>query len=234
MLELQNVHVNYGAAPALWEVSMSIFPKELVCVIGPNGAGKTTLINAIMGLNRTRLGSILWDGEDLTGLPAHRLCERGLALVPEGRRLYGSMSVHENLLLGAVHPKARAKRADTLEWVCELFPVVKAKLNQAAAQLSGGQQQMVAIGRALMALPQLLLLDEPSLGLAPSIVIEMFNVIQTINRGGTSVLLVEQNVSRALAVSERTYVLENGRIVSSGPSDVIASQPEIKKAYLGL
>jgi branched-chain amino acid transport system ATP-binding protein len=234
MLELQNVYVNYGAAPALWAVSMQIEPQELVCVIGPNGAGKTTLINTIMGLNRTREGKILWQGEDLTGLAAHRLCERGLALVPEGRRLFGSMSVQENLLLGAVHPKARAKRADTLEWVCHLFPVVKTKLKQASAELSGGQQQMVAIGRALMALPQLLLLDEPSLGLAPSIVTEMFNVIQAIHERGTSVLLVEQNVSRALAVSERTYVLENGRIVSSGASDVIANQPEIRKAYLGL
>ena len=234
MLELQNVHVNYGAAPALWAVSMKIEPKELVCVIGPNGAGKTTLINAIMGLNRTRVGKILWQGEDLTGLAAHRLCERGLALVPEGRRLYGSMTVQENLLLGAVHAKARSKRADTLEWVCELFPVVKTKLKQVSAELSGGQQQMVAIGRALMALPQLLLLDEPSLGLAPAIVSEMFNVIQSIHERGTSVLLVEQNVSRALAVSERTYVLENGRVVSSGASNEIASQPEIKKAYVGL
>ena len=211
MLELQNVHVNYGAAPALWAVSMKIEPKELVCVIGPNGAGKTTLINAIMGLNRTRVGKILWQGEDLTGLAAQ-----------------------ENLLLGAVHAKARSKRADTLEWVCELFPVVKTKLKQVSAELSGGQQQMVAIGRALMALPQLLLLDEPSLGLAPAIVSEMFNVIQSIHERGTSVLLVEQNVSRALAVSERTYVLENGRVVSSGASNEIASQPEIKKAYLGL
>jgi branched-chain amino acid transport system ATP-binding protein len=234
MLELHNVHVNYGAAPALWAVSLEIKRQELVCVIGPNGAGKTTLINAIMGLNRTRLGKIVWQGEDLTGLPSHRLCERGLALVPEGRRLFGSMSVHENLLLGAVHPLARAKREDTLAWVCELFPALRGKLKQTSSELSGGQQQMVAIGRALMALPKLLLLDEPSLGLAPSIVGEMFKVIETIHQSGTSVLLVEQNVSKALSVSERTYVLENGRVVSSGPSAEVASRDEIKKAYLGL
>ena len=233
MLELQNVYVNYGAAPALWAVSMQIEPQELVCVIGPNGAGKTTLINTIMGLNRTREGKILWQGEDLTGLAAHRLCERGLALVPEGRRLFGSMSVQENLLLGAVHPKARAKRADTLEWVCHLFPVVKTKLKQASAELSGGQQQMVAIGRALMALPQLLLLDEPSLGLAPSIVTEMFNVIQAIHERGTSVLLVEQNATRALGLAQRAYVMESGHVSLEGDAQELLHNPQVRAAYLG-
>jgi branched-chain amino acid transport system ATP-binding protein len=234
MLCLKNIQVNYGAAPALWDISLDIGQNELISVIGPNGAGKTTLINTIMGLNRVKNGQILWHGDDITSLPSHLLCEKGIALVPESRRLFTSMTVLENLELGAMHSKAKARRAQTLEWVCELFPVVKQKLSQASGTLSGGQQQMVAIGRALMALPELLLLDEPSLGLAPSIVTEMFRVIQTIHREGKSVLLVEQNVSRALSISSRTYVLENGHVVAQGDSTELSKQDDIKKAYLGL
>lgn len=234
MLELRDVQVNYGAAPALWGVSLTVQASELVSVIGPNGAGKTTLIHSVMGLNRLKAGQVLWEGEDISSLPAHRLCERGLALVPESRRLFTSMSVRENLELGAMHPAARLVRSDTLEKVCELFPMVREKLAQPAGTLSGGQQQMVAIGRAMMALPKLLLLDEPSLGLAPIIVMDMFRVIQAIHREGTAVMLVEQNVGRALAISSRTYVLENGRIIASGPSDELRHRPEIKQAYLGL
>jgi branched-chain amino acid transport system ATP-binding protein len=234
MLKLKNIQVNYGAAPALWDISMGIESQELISVIGPNGAGKTTLINAIMGLNRVKKGQIFWKEEDITSLPSHLLCERGIALVPESRRLFTSMSVLENLELGAMHEKAKARRSQTLDWVCELFPVVKQKLAQPSGTLSGGQQQMVAIGRALMALPELLLLDEPSLGLAPSIVTEMFRVIQTIHQEGKSVLLVEQNVSRALSISSRTYVLENGHVVAQGESQQLAKQDDIKKAYLGL
>lgn len=234
MLQLQDIQVKYGAAPALWGVSLEVRAGELVSVIGPNGAGKTTLIHAVMGLNRLAAGTVRWEGEAISSLPASRLCERGLALVPESRRLFTGMTVLENLELGAMHPAARRRRADTLERVCELFPAVRQKLPQLAGTLSGGQQQMVAIGRAMMALPKLLLLDEPSLGLAPAIVADMFHVIQAIHREGTAVMLVEQNVSRALAISARTYVLENGRVIAEGESQELSSRPEIRKAYLGL
>jgi branched-chain amino acid transport system ATP-binding protein len=215
-------------------VSLQINTGELVSVIGPNGAGKTTLIQAIMGMNALKQGKIEWEGETISALPAHRLCEKGLALVPESRRLFTGMTVRENLELGAMHPAARAVRARTFEQVCELFPAVRAKLGQVSGTLSGGQQQMVAIGRAMMALPRLLLLDEPSLGLAPSIVAEMFRAIEAIHQSGTAVMLVEQNVSRALAISQRTYVLENGRVVTSGLSSELSRRDEIRKAYLGV
>ena len=234
MLHIDQIQVNYGEAPALWDVSLQIHTGELVSVIGPNGAGKTTLIQAIMGLNAIQRGQIVWEGETISSLPAHRLCERGLALVPESRRLFTGMTVRENLELGAMHPAARAVRERTLEQVCDLFPAVRAKLAQVSGTLSGGQQQMVAIGRAMMALPRLLLLDEPSLGLAPSIVGEMFRAIEAIHQSGTAVLLVEQNVSRALAISQRTCVLENGRVVTSGASAELSHRPEIRKAYLGI
>lgn len=234
MLQLHNVQVNYGAAPALWGIDLEVRTGELVSVIGPNGAGKTTLIHAIMGLNRLSGGTIRWEGEVISSLPPSRLCERGLALVPESRRLFTGMTVRENLELGAMHPAAKKRRADSLERVCDLFPAVRQKLSQVSGTLSGGQQQMVAIGRALMALPRVLLLDEPSLGLAPTIVSDMFRVIQSIHQAGTAVMLVEQNVSRALAISSRTYVLENGRVIAQGASDELANRPEIRKAYLGL
>jgi branched-chain amino acid transport system ATP-binding protein len=234
MLQIEQIQVNYGAAPALWDVSLQVNAGELVSVIGPNGAGKTTLINAIMGLSPLKSGRIVWEGETVSVLPAHRLCEKGLALVPESRRLFTGMTVRENLELGAMHPAARAVRDQTFEKVCELFPAVRAKLGQVSGTLSGGQQQMVAIGRAMMALPRLLLLDEPSLGLAPSIVGEMFRAIEAIHQSGTAVMLVEQNVSRALAISQRTYVLENGRVVTSGVSSELSRRDEIRKAYLGV
>jgi branched-chain amino acid transport system ATP-binding protein len=234
MLQIDQIQVNYGAAPALWEVSLEVKTGELVSVIGPNGAGKTTLINAVMGLNPLKSGKIVWEDETISKLSPHQLCEKGLALVPESRRLFTGMTVRENLELGAMHPAARAVRHRTFEQVCDLFPAVRAKLDQVSGTLSGGQQQMVAIGRAMMALPRLLLLDEPSLGLSPVIVVEMFRAIESINRSGTSVLLVEQNVSRALAISERTYVLENGRVITSGDSQELSNRPEIRKAYLGI
>lgn len=234
MLRIDHIQVNYGSAPALWEVSLEVKSGELVAVIGPNGAGKTTLINAVMGLNPVKNGQIEWEGETISKLSPHLLCERGLALVPESRRLFTGMTVRENLELGAMHPAARAARERTFEQVCDLFPAVRAKLDQVSGTLSGGQQQMVAIGRAMMALPRLLLLDEPSLGLSPVIVVEMFRAIESIHRSGTSVLLVEQNVSRALAISQRTYVLENGRVITSGESKELSNRPEIRKAYLGI
>ena len=234
MLQIENIQVHYGAAPALWDISLQINAGELVSVIGPNGAGKSTLIHAVMGLSPLKSGRIVWEGEVVSDMPAHRLCERGLALVPESRRLFTGMTVRENLELGAMHPAARAVRDRTFEQVCDLFPAVRAKLGQVSGTLSGGQQQMVAIGRAMMALPRLLLLDEPSLGLAPSIVGEMFRAIEAIHQSGTAVMLVEQNVSRALAISQRTYVLENGRVVTSGVSSELSRRDEIRKAYLGV
>ena len=233
MLQLREVRVAHGAATAIWDVSLSVAAGELVCVVGPNGAGKTTLIDAIAGLNRVAAGSITIDGEDLSRLPSHRFCDRGIAIVPEGRRLFTSLTVRENLELGSYRQAAKAERANSLAQVLEVFPALKAKLEDSAGTLSGGQQQMVAIGRALMCRPRLLLLDEPSLGLAPSIVLEMFAVIRKINAGGMAVLLVEQNVAMALEVAQRAYVLEEGRIATEGtPAELLAS-PHIRRAYLG-
>ncbi|RST56234.1 ABC transporter ATP-binding protein [Variovorax sp. MHTC-1] len=234
MLEVRDLQVAYGAAQALWGVSLDVRPGELLCVVGPNGAGKTTLINAIAGMLRARSGHILLNGQDITQLAAHRFCEAGIALVPEGRRLFTGMTVQENLELGSYLPHAKAKRAETLAQVIELFPVIREKLASPAGELSGGQQQMVAIARALMARPRLLLLDEPSLGLSPRIVSDMFAAIRRINADGMSVLLVEQNVAMAMEVSQRAYVLEEGRIVAEGVPDELLARPEIQRAYLGV
>ncbi len=234
MLEVQGLSVAYGAAPALWGVSLRVQPGELVCVVGPNGAGKTTLINAVAGLLRARAGTLRWQGQDITHLAAHKFCAAGIALVPEGRRLFTGMSVLENLELGSFTRAARLRRRDTLAQVLALFPVLQEKLRAPAGALSGGQQQMVAIARALMARPGLLLLDEPSLGLAPLIVQEMFRAIRDINALGTSVLLVEQNVAMAMTLAQRAYVMEEGRIVAQGPAGELMQRPEIRRAYLGL
>jgi branched-chain amino acid transport system ATP-binding protein len=234
MLDVRDLQVSYGQAAALWGVTFTVRPKELLCVVGPNGAGKTTLINTLAGVLRARGGRIEFEGRDITALPPHRFCEAGIALVPEGRRLFGSMSVLENLEIGSLVPAAKSRRAQSLEAVLALFPALKVKLEQAAAELSGGQQQMVAIGRALMARPRLLLLDEPSLGLSPLIVGEVFNAIRRVNAEGTAVLLVEQNVSMALRVADRAYVLEEGRMVAEGTPDTLMQRDEIRRAYLGI
>ncbi len=234
MLELADVKVNYGAAPALWGVTLNVQKGELVCVVGPNGAGKTTLINTIAGLLRAREGELRLNGRDITRLPSHRFCEAGIAIVPEGRRLFTAMSVQDNLVLGSFSRHAKARRAQTLAHVLQLFPVLEQKLHAPAGALSGGQQQMVAIARALMACPTLLLLDEPSLGLAPLIVHDMFRAIRDINAQGTSVLLVEQNVVMAMQLAQRAYVMEEGRIVAQGLASELMDRPEIRKAYLGL
>ena len=233
MLELDRIQVCYGAATALWDVSIRITAGELVCVVGPNGAGKTTLIDAIAGLNRITAGNFSMDGRNLNQLPRHQFCDQGIALVPEGRRLFTTMSVRENLELGSYRAAARANRQQSLERVFEIFPVLKTRLDAPAGALSGGQQQMVAIGRALMAQPRLLLLDEPSLGLAPSIVLEMFQVIKDINQSGVAVLLVEQNVAMALEIAGRAYVLEEGRIIAEGAPETLMAQSHIRRAYLG-
>jgi branched-chain amino acid transport system ATP-binding protein len=234
MLEVDGIRAGYGDANALWDVSIDVAAGELVCVVGPNGAGKTTLINAIAGLNPVRAGRIAIDGREVSRMPAHRYCGCGVAVVPEGRRLFGGMSVRDNLELGSYASHAKAERARSLESVCTLFPALREKLARPAQSLSGGQQQMVAIGRALMAKPRLLLLDEPSLGLAPLIVIAMFDAIRAINAEGIAILLVEQNVAMSMGVAHRAYVLDEGRVVADGTPQTLASRPEISRAYLGV
>jgi branched-chain amino acid transport system ATP-binding protein len=234
VLEVQDLQVNYGAAPALWGISFDLRQRELLCVVGPNGAGKTTLINTLAGILRARSGRIVFEGRDITALAPHRYCEAGIAIVPEGRRLFGAMSVLENLEIGSALPAAKARRRDTLAQVLALFPALVPKLTQAASELSGGQQQMVAIGRALMARPRLLLLDEPSLGLSPLIVSEVFATIQRVHAEGTAVLLVEQNVATALRVADRAYVMEGGRMVAQGTPDALMQRDDIRRAYLGV
>jgi branched-chain amino acid transport system ATP-binding protein len=234
MLEVRDLQVAYGAAPALWGVSLDVRAGELLCVVGPNGAGKTTLINTIAGILRARGGSLVFEGHDVTALAPHRFCEAGIAVVPEGRRLFTGMSVLENLELGSYLAVAKANRKESLESVLDLFPALRPKLASPAGELSGGQQQMVAIARALMARPRLLLLDEPSLGLSPLIVHDMFAAIRRINARGVSVLMVEQNVVMAMEVSTRAYVLEEGRIVAEGAPDELLARPEIQRAYLGV
>jgi branched-chain amino acid transport system ATP-binding protein len=234
MLEVRDLQVAYGAANALWGVSLELRRGELLCVVGPNGAGKTTLIGALAGMLRARGGHIVLDGQDITRLPAHRFCEAGIALVPEGRRLFTGMTVQENLELGSLLPAAKARRQETMAQALDLFPALKEKLASPAGELSGGQQQMVAIARALMARPRLLLLDEPSLGLSPRIVHDMFAAIRRINAEGMSVLLVEQNVTMAMEVAQRAYVLEEGRVVAEGVPQDLMARPEIQRVYLGV
>jgi branched-chain amino acid transport system ATP-binding protein len=234
MLDVADLRVDYGAAPAVSDVSLAMREGELACVVGPNGAGKTTLINALAGLLRARAGCIRMDGHDLTRRPAHRFCDAGIALVPEGRRLFARMSVRENLEVGSYARHARAARSRNLEYVCTLFPPVREKLDAPAGALSGGQQQMVAIGRALMAKPRLLLLDEPSLGLAPLMVQVMFRAIRDVNAAGTAVLLVEQNVAMALELAQHAWLLEEGRIVAAGEPEAIFNHPDLRRAYLGV
>lgn len=233
MLELRSISVAYGAATAIWDLSLTVQPGELLCIVGPNGAGKSTLINTLAGLNQFKSGTARFNGKDLTSLSPYEFCDQGIALVPESRGLFTEMTVRENLELGSYAAHAKPKRQQTMDRVCDLFPVIASRLDQQAGSLSGGQQQMVAIGRALMALPKLLLLDEPSLGLAPSIVLDMFKAIQTIHSEGMAVLLVEQNVSMALGIAQRGAVLEEGRIVASGPPAELLARPEIRNAYLG-
>jgi branched-chain amino acid transport system ATP-binding protein len=233
MLEIEGLRVGYGDATAIWDASLAVGEGELVSVVGPNGSGKTTLINAIAGLLPVRGGRLRFLGEDLTRVASHEVSSRGIAIVPEGRRLFGGMTVEENLEIGGYTPAARVRRAPRLERVYALFPVLRARRRQAAGTLSGGEQQMVAIGRALMAGPRLLLLDEPSLGLAPAIVDRVFDVIAALHREGTAVLLVEQNVQKALAVAGRAYVLAEGRIVSAGTPAALLAEPHIRHAYLG-
>jgi branched-chain amino acid transport system ATP-binding protein len=234
LLELRGVEVAYGDLPALRGVSVSVEAGETLSVVGANGAGKTTMLRAISGLMRPRAGQILLDGERLDRLPSHAIVEHGVVQVPEGRKIFPSLTVLENLELGSYISTAKARRREGLERVFALFPRLKERERQAAGTMSGGEQQMLAIGRALMARPRVLMLDEPSLGLAPIIVKEIFRIIGEINRLGTTVLLVEQNTRQALALSRRGYVLENGRVVLEGSGAELLGNEHVKRAYLGM
>jgi branched-chain amino acid transport system ATP-binding protein len=232
MLEVRDLHVNYGSIRALSGVSLEVQPGELVALIGSNGAGKSTTLKTISGLLRPRQGAIRWQGQDITRAPSDRIVALGISHCPEGRRIFGRLSVRENLRLGAVARAGREIEAD-LEWIYGLFPLLKQRLQQAGGTLSGGEQQMLAIGRALMSRPRLLLLDEPSLGLAPLMVKHIFGVIAELKRQGTTMLLVEQNIHHALAVADRAYVLETGRVTLSGPAAELQHNRQVEQSYLG-
>ena len=234
MLRVQDIDVFYGIVPTLHQVSLEVASGETVCLLGPNGAGKTTTVKSIVGLLTPRGGRIWLNETDITGLPPHRTIPLGISLAPEGRLLFPDMSVDENLELGAASPGARARKHDGLDWVYSLFPRLKARQGQAAGTLSGGEQQMLAIGRALMARPRLLMLDEPSLGLSPRLILELFQVLKTLNEQGVSILLVEQNVVQALKISHRAYVLESGKIVMEGSSAELKRSEIIRRSYLGI
>jgi ABC-type branched-subunit amino acid transport system ATPase component len=233
MLEIRGLDAAYGDARVLSGVTLSVGPGEIVALLGPNGAGKSTLLGCIAGLVRPRAGTIRWDGEDLATVGPHLIVERGLATVPEGRRLFGTMTVEDNLELGAFSPRARAARGSSLERVFALFPDLQARRRQIVRALSGGQQQMVAVGRALMASPRLLMLDEPSLGLAPRLVRAILDALVEINRAGVAIFLVEQNVRAALTLAHRAYILEGGRIVGEGGGAALLRDPHVRRAYLG-
>ena len=234
MLEVRSLDVFYGDARALSEVDLDVAATEIVSIVGPNGAGKSTLVNTVAGIHRAARGRISVDGTDVTRLPGHRVCRFGVAIVPEGRRIFPAMSVQDNLDLGAYRREARAHYAESLAWVHELFPRLRERARQVAGSLSGGEQQMVAIGRALMARPRLLLLDEPSLGLAPVVVDEVFDVLQTVHQRGVGILLVEQNVQRALEISDRAYLLSEGRIAMQGSPDELMASDEVRRQVLGV
>jgi branched-chain amino acid transport system ATP-binding protein len=234
LLELQDVEVAYGDLPALRGVSLGVEEGETLSVVGANGAGKTTMLRAISGLLRPRAGRILLDGARLDQMPSHVIVARGVVQVPEGRKIFPGLTVRENLELGSYVAAARAHRRQSLERVLGLFPRLAERQRQAAGTMSGGEQQMLAIGRALMARPRILMLDEPSLGLAPIIVQEIFRIIAEINRLGTTVLLVEQNTRQALGLSRRGYVLENGRIALEGSGAELLGNEHVRRAYLGM
>ena len=234
MLQVTDLDVFYGDAQALWGASVTVGSGEVVSIVGSNGAGKSTLVNAIMGILRPRRGRIVLDDQDVTETPGHRMCRAGVAIVPEGRRLFPSMSVEDNLDLGAFNRVARAHYEESLQWVHTLFPRLADRRSQLAGSLSGGEQQMLAIGRGLMARPRLLLMDEPSLGLAQVVVDEVFDVIETVRDEGVSVLLVEQNAQMALDVSSRAYLLAEGRVVMDGTAEELAKSREVRDSVLGL
>ncbi len=234
MLEVESINVFYGDAQALWNVSFTVNRGEIVTLVGSNGAGKSTALKAISGLVPPVSGEIRFEKARIDRVPAYRIVEMGIAHIPEGRRLWSGLSVRENLELGAYTKAARSVREKTMEWVLKLFPRLEERMNQLAGTLSGGEQQMLAIGRGLLSKPKLLIFDEPSLGLAPLLVDEVMETIQKINREGVTILLIEQNVNHALAISTRCYVLELGRIALSGTGEALLADERVKTAYLGL
>lgn len=233
MLAVSDLDVFYGKLQVLWGASLRVERKEIVAVIGPNGAGKTTLLKAVVGVLNPSSGEIRFGGNKINGLPAHKITGLGIGLVPEGRELFPKMSVQENLFLGAYHSRNGQDVRDSLEWVYGIFPVLKERVDQSAGTLSGGEQQMLAIGRALMSRPKLLMLDEPTVGLAPTLVLKVFDVIQRLRDEGVTILTVEQNVHHILNIADRGYVLEAGRVVLVGPGKDLLDSPHVAKAYLG-
>ncbi len=234
MLKVEKINVSYGDMQVLWDVSFEVKDREIVVLLGANGAGKSTVLKSISGLIRPSSGSIDYKGIRLNTVEPHKIIHHGLVHVPEGRRLFPDMTVEENLIMGSLTPTAKKHRKQTLEWVCELFGRLNERLRQPAGTLSGGEQQMVAIGRGLMARPEILMLDEPSLGLAPVLVEEMLDIVKKINTEGVTILMVEQNVMQSLDICTRAYVLEHGRIALEGTGKSLKNNDYIKKAYLGI
>jgi branched-chain amino acid transport system ATP-binding protein len=232
MLKVEDLQVYYGSIHAIKGVSFEVNEGEIVTLIGANGAGKSTTLNTVGGLLKPRSGKITFEGKDLHGMAANKVVSEGMALCPEGRRVFQHMTVLENLEMGA-YTRSNAEAAETLEHVYELFPRLKERYRQVAGTLSGGEQQMLAMGRALMSRPKLMMLDEPSMGLAPILVQQIFDIIVDMNKQGTTILLVEQNAQMALSIANRAYVLETGRITMSGDAKELAASEEVKKAYLG-
>lgn len=233
MLKVENLVVNYGVIQALKGISFEVNKGEVIALIGANGAGKTTTLQTISGMLQPTSGKVLLEGTDITKVPGHKIVSMGLAHVPEGRRVFGGLTVLENLKMGAYTRSSKAEIADSFERIYESFPRLKERQNQLAGTLSGGEQQMLAMGRALMSKPSIVLMDEPSMGLSPIYVDEIFKIIEEISDAGTTVLLVEQNAKKALAIANRAYVLETGNIVLSGDADTLMNDDSIKKAYLG-
>ena len=234
MLKVNNIDVFYGDLQVLWDISFEVKEKEIVVLIGANGAGKSTTIKTVSSLLTPVKGSIEFNGTRMDQLPPYKIIEYGIVHVPEGRRLFPDMSVEENLIMGTLHGEAKSKRIETMKYVYDLFPRMKERRKQMAGTLSGGEQQMLAVGRGLMSLPKLMMFDEPSLGLAPILVQEIFSMIKRINEEGVTVLLVEQNVRQTLAMCNRAYVLENGRVVLEGTSQELMNNEHVKEAFLGI
>ncbi|HHU73739.1 MAG TPA: ABC transporter ATP-binding protein [Clostridiales bacterium] len=233
MLEIKNLQVFYGVIQAIKDVSFQVNEGEVIALIGANGAGKTTILHTITGLIPAKTGEVIFEGQDLLKIPAHQIVSLGMAHVPEGRHVFSQLTVYENLLMGAYTRKDKAEIEDTLENVYKRFPRLKERKNQYAGTLSGGEQQMLAMGRALMSKPRIVLMDEPSMGLSPILVEEIFDIIKSISNNGTTVLLVEQNAKKALEIANRAYVLETGKIVLDGDAKQLMNDESVKKAYLG-
>ncbi len=234
LLELRKINAGYGDLQVLWDVDLTVDKGEIVSLLGSNGAGKTTTLRVISGLLKPFSGRVMFNGGDITKLPSNKRVEMGLALVPEGRQLFPEMTVLDNLEMGAYTKRARGKFHDTLEWVFTLFPKLKERKTQLAGTMSGGEQQMLAIARGLMSRPEVLMMDEPSMGLAPKLVLEIFGTIKKLREEGVTILLVEQNAKAALDVSDRAYILETGKIVLQGPAQELLGKDEVRKAYLGI